>query len=106
MASPEEVVRMRRLIVTIIAAGALSAGMIATAAAHEANGHASCVGIELSAISPPGSSDEVPGGAAEFGAEVKAIAASLGLPAGRVISLFIAPLHAGSHEDCDAALGG
>jgi hypothetical protein len=98
---------MRRLIVTILTAGALSAGMgTGLAAAHEANGHASCMGIELSAISPPGSSDEVPGGAPELGAEVKAIAAAVGLPAGRVISLFIAPLHAGSHEDCDAALGG
>jgi hypothetical protein len=97
---------MRRLIVTLIAAGALSAGIVPTAAAHEANGRASCVGIELSAISPPGSSEEVTGGAPEFGVEVKAIAASLGLPTGRVVSLFIAPLHAGSHEDCDAALGG
>jgi hypothetical protein len=97
---------VRRVVVAAIAASLLSVGSAATVAANEANGHASCMGIELSAISPPGSNDEVPGGAAEFGAEVKAIAASLGLPAGRVIGLFIAPLHAGSHEDCDAALGG
>jgi hypothetical protein len=97
---------MRRLAITLIAAGALTLGLAPMAAAHEANGAASCVGIELSAISPPGSSDEVPGGAPAFVAEIKAIAANAGLPAGRVISLFIAPLHAGSHEDCDAALGG
>ena len=95
---------MRRFVFSVFAAGVLCVGA-APVAAHEANGHASCMGIELSAISPPGSSDEVPGGAPELIAELKEIGDAFGLPPGRVVSLFIAPLHAGSHEDCDAALG-
>jgi hypothetical protein len=73
------------------------------AAVDEPNGHASCMGIELAAISPPGSSDEVPGGAAAFVVEVKSIATSLGVSPGAV-SAFIASLHAGSHAECDEAL--
>lgn len=81
---------------TLLAPGAL-------AAPSEPNGNASCLGIELAAISPPGSSDEVPGGAPAFVGEVKSIASSLGLPPGAVFA-FIASLHAGSHADCDEAL--
>jgi hypothetical protein len=81
---------------TLLAPGAL-------AAPSEPNGNASCMGIELAAISPPGSSDEVPGGAPMFVGEVKSIATSLGLPPGAVFA-FIASLHAGSHADCDEAL--
>jgi hypothetical protein len=81
---------------TLLAPGAL-------AAPSEPNGHASCMGIELAAISPPGSSDEVPGGAQAFVGEVKAIARSAGLPPGAVVA-FIASLHAGSHAQCDEAL--
>ena len=75
----------------------------ALAAPSEPNGNASCLGIELAAISPPGSSEEVPGGAPAFVAEVKSIASSLGLPPGAVFA-FIASLHTGSHADCDEAL--
>jgi hypothetical protein len=75
----------------------------ALAAPGEASGSASCMGIELAAISPPGSSNEVPGGAPAFVGEVKSIATSLGLPPGAVFA-FIASLHAGSHADCDEAL--
>jgi hypothetical protein len=75
----------------------------ALAAPSEPNEHASCLGIELAAISPPGSSDEVPGGAPAFVGEVKSIATSLGLPPGAVFA-FIASLHAGSHAECDEAL--
>jgi hypothetical protein len=70
------------------------------AAANEANSHASCMGIELAAISPPGSSDEINGGAPEFVREVRELAASFGLPQGAVDRL-IAQAHAGSHEACD-----
>ena len=76
----------------------------ASVAAHEANGNASCMGIELSAISPPGTSDEVPGGAPELVGDVREIAASLGVPAG-AIDAFIAQTKAGSHEACDETLG-
>jgi hypothetical protein len=75
----------------------------ALAAPSEPSGNASCLGIELAAISPPGSSDEVPGGAPAFVGEIKAIAASLALPPGAVFA-FIASLHAGSHAECDEAL--
>lgn len=81
---------------TLLAPGAL-------AAPNEPNGNASCLGIELAAISPPGSSDEVPGGAPAFVGEVKSIATSLGLPPGAVFA-FIASLHSGSHAACDEEL--
>lgn len=97
---------VRRVVVAAIAASLLSLGSAAAVAANEPNGHASCMGIELSAISPPGSSDEVPGGAPELMAELKGLAGAIRLPVGQVISLFIAPMHAGSHEACDEALGG
>ena len=66
------------------------------AAANDANGSASCMGIELSAISPPGTSDEIAGGAPEFVREVRELAASLGLPQGGVDRL-IARVHAHVH---------
>lgn len=71
------------------------------AAANEANSRPSCMGIELAAISPPGSSDEIAGGAPEFVREVRELAASFGLPQGAIDRL-IAQAHAGSHEACDA----
>jgi hypothetical protein len=73
------------------------------AAAKEANGQASCMGIERSAISPPSSSDEVPGGSAAFNDEIKGIAAALGTSPGALFS-FIAGLSEGSHQACDEAL--
>lgn len=85
---------------------ALSVFWLATpglAVAREPNEHASCIGLELASISPPGSSDEEPGGAPQFIGEIKEFAAFLGLPAGGVMA-FIASLHAGSHAECDAAL--
>jgi hypothetical protein len=70
-------------------------------AAADAHGAASCIGFEASAISPPGSSEEVPGGAPELIAFVKSEAGS----AGPVVS-FVAKLHEGSHEACDEATEG
>ncbi len=62
---------------------------------------ASCMGQEAAAISPPGSSDEVPRGMPEFMQFVR------GLPGSPGSSIsFIAGLHAGSHDACDAAIGG
>jgi hypothetical protein len=86
----------------------LIAGMALPATAladNEPNGAASCMGIELAAISPPGSSDEVPSGSSQLVSEVKGLAAAQGVSPGSLFS-WIASLHEGSHEDCDAALGG
>jgi hypothetical protein len=85
-----------------LAAVAVGLTVVAPVAiANEANGDASCMGIELSAISPPGTSDEIAGGAPEFVLEVRELAAGFGLPQGGVDRL-IARAHAGSHEACDA----
>jgi hypothetical protein len=63
----------------------------------------SCMGHEARDISPPGSNTEFLGGAPALRQEIGAIAASLGVPVGRVYA-FIASLHEVSHEACDAAL--
>ncbi len=61
--------------------------------------HTSCMGHEASAISPPGSSEEIPDGMPEF----KAFIDTLPSPPGTIYS-FIASLHEGSHEACDEVL--
>jgi hypothetical protein len=86
----------------------LITGIVLPAAAladNEPNGAASCMGIEQAAISPPGSSDEEPGGSSQFVSEVKGLAAEQGVSPGALFS-FVASLHEGSHEACDEALGG
>ena len=60
--------------------------------------HASCIGHEAAGISPPGSSDEFPGGVPE----VHRLLDSLGVRQGSVFSA-VAKLHEGSHEACDEA---
>ena len=82
-----------------------SVGPTAASAASEPNRRASCVGLEQASISPPGSSDELPGGAPQFLGDVKTIAQALGLRPGQVLA-FIASLHAGSHAECDEVLEG
>ena len=96
---------LRRTI--LIALLTLTFASVATpsAAASEPDGNASCMGLELASISPPGSSDEEPGGAPQFTGEVKELAALLGLRPGALFSFF-AHLHAGSHAACDEALEG
>jgi hypothetical protein len=83
---------------------ALLVALVVAGGQTSANGpseHASCMAIEAEAISPPGSSDEAPGGMPEFMQFVR------GLPGSPGSSIsFIAGLHEGSHEDCDAAIGG
>ena len=74
-------------------------------AADQPNGNASCMGLEQASISPPGSSDEEPGGARQFVAEVKELAAIFGVKPG-VLFGFIARVHAGSHAECDEVLEG
>jgi hypothetical protein len=63
------------------------------------------MGLEHASISPPGTSDEEPGGTRQFVAEVKELATAFGVRPGTLMS-FIAQLHAGSHESCDEVLGG
>jgi hypothetical protein len=85
----------------IAAAAAFALAVGVPVAGADAHGNASCVGFEASAISPPGSSEEVPGGVPELIAFVKSEAGK----AGPVIS-FVAKLHEGSHEACDEATEG
>lgn len=73
----------------------------ATSASADARGNASCMGFESSAISPPGSSGELPGGRPQLKAFIDE--AFPGVPPGAVYRE-IARLHEGSHEACDAAL--
>jgi hypothetical protein len=97
----------RRLLASAVLAVAMSA-LVAPAAAFgadEPNGAASCMGLEQASISPPGSSDEEPGGARQFVGEVKDLAGFLGAKPGALFT-FIAGLHAGSHAECDETLEG
>lgn len=64
--------------------------------------HASCMGHEASVVSPPGTSDEIPGGMPELKQEISE--AFPGIPPGAIYS-FIAKIHAGSHETCDELIG-
>jgi hypothetical protein len=98
---------VRRAILAWLLAVALSAlvGPGVAFAADEPNGNSSCMGLEQASISPPGSSDEEPGGARQFVGEVKELAAFFGVKPGALLS-FIASLHAGSHAECDEALEG
>jgi hypothetical protein len=70
-------------------------------AGAEASGNASCVGIEASSISPPGSSEEFPGGVPALIRLVRSAAGNVG----PIISS-VAKLHEGSHEACDEATEG
>jgi hypothetical protein len=94
----------RRPLVAILLAAMLAAALtlmsVGTAFA-EAAGGASCMGQEASAISPPGSSDEIPTGMPGLKAFVDATFPEL--PPGLVFS-GIAMLHEPSHEACDEAL--
>jgi hypothetical protein len=70
-------------------------------AGADAQGNASCVGLEASSLSPPGSSDEAPGGMPEL---IGFLKSEFG-KAGPVVSV-VATLHEGSHEACDEAIQG
>ena len=78
------------VLTSVVAAPATLAGAV--------DRHASCIGHEAAGISPPGSSDEFPGGVPE----VHRLLDSLGVRQGDVFSS-VAKLHEGSHEACDAA---
>jgi hypothetical protein len=93
--------RFSRLVAMFVAVTGFAA-FGATPALGDASGKASCTGIEASSVSPPGSSDEFPGGMPQLVSTVKQEA---GGKFGPAVSSF-AKLHAGSHEACDAAAGG
>lgn len=95
----------RRLVVVVAALGLLVAGLQPTSAFANAGGSASCVGLELSDISPPGTHPEFPDGGPGFVAEVTVLADALGFKNRGDLISFIAKLHEGSHEACDEALG-
>lgn len=65
---------------------------------------ASCMGIEAAALSPPGSSEEVPGGLPGIRAFLREVAP--GVPPGQALFSLVARLHEGSHEVCDEAIEG
>jgi hypothetical protein len=96
---------MRRRYARLAAAATAAAGLALVVGvpvgSADAHGNAGCVGFEASSISPPGSSEEVPGGMPELIAFVKSEAGN----AGPVVS-FVAKLHEGSHEACDEATEG
>jgi hypothetical protein len=73
-------------------------------------GHASCMGFEGSAVSPPGSNDEFPDGGKGMVAEFKFLAELFGFKnAGQLFALFTKlsmVLGVDSHDDCDEAAGG
>jgi len=94
---------MKRLAVVIFvgAVFTLFATAGGSAFAGGPSGPASCMGQEAAALSPPGSSDEVPGGMRDLAAFARA---QPGHPGDTF--KFIAGLHEDSHEACDEALGG
>lgn len=93
----------RRKLLVASATIAVTVGVSAAtgpAAFAGASGKASCIGIEASDISPPGTSDEFPGGMPELTALVHDLADQFGVPPGAIISP-VAKTHAGSHQACD-----
>jgi hypothetical protein len=98
------IIGRRHALTAAIVIGAAALALFAAvgpASATEPNTHASCMGQEAGSISPPGSSEEVPGGMPEL------MEFFLSLPAtpGNTVS-FVAGLHEGSHEACDEVLEG
>jgi hypothetical protein len=95
----------RRLVMVVAALGLFVAALQPAPAFANAGGSASCIGLELSDISPPGTHPEFPDGGPGFVAEVTELAAALGFKNRGDLISFVAKLHEGSHEACDAALG-
>ena len=93
----------RCLAITVLMLGLLLGfgSAFGTAVLADSNGP-SCMGIESSSISPPGSSSEEPGGRVQFRDEIKELAGQFNVPSGAIIAGF-AHVHALSHDQCDAA---
>jgi hypothetical protein len=101
MAMVDRIAASRRLAVAILAGGVLTIALVFAPSAFGAASSASCVGHEASGVSPPGSSDEAPGGVPDLLAFIRA---NYPGTVGGFVST-AAKLHAGSHEACDEALG-
>ena len=87
-------------VLTLVAGFALAP--LSTAFADPKDGSpASCRGFEADAV-PPGSNSEEPNGQQSVLEVIDFFAALLGTNRGAVISAFLAKLHLGSHEACDA----
>jgi ABC-type sugar transport system substrate-binding protein len=85
----------------LVTAAVAALAMGVSPAGADASGHASCIGIEASSISPPGSSDEFPGGMNQLVHFVKDEAGKVG-----PVASAVARLHEGSHAACDEATEG
>ena len=92
---------MARVMISVILISV--AMLVLSGTVFAAGKNASCMGIEASEISPPGTSDEFLGGMPALNSEVKEIANFLGVSPGAIYSS-IAKLHEGSHVACDEAL--
>ena len=89
----------RSAAVTTVVIASLAIGV--SAAGADASSHASCIGIEASSISPPGSSDEAPGGMSQLVHFLKDEVGKVG-----PVASSVAKLHEGSHAACDEATEG
>lgn len=90
--------RSMRIVAVAVLVGTL---LVPTTSALAAGSNASCMGHEASAVSPPGSSEEIPDGMPGLKAFINQTLP--GVPPGVVYSS-IATLRLGSHEACDEAL--
>jgi hypothetical protein len=101
------VMNTQRIMGNTVVTVALVAGLQVAgtqAAWADASGQASCVGLESSSVTPPGTSDEFPGGRAQLSHVINGLAGELGVSPGAIVSS-VARLHEGSHEACDEATG-
>ena len=97
---------MRRVLVMSLVSAAITALVPATASADVGSAEttpASCMGIEAAAPSPPGSSEEAPGGVPDIKAFVDE--AAPGVPPGLAFFSVAGGTRVGSHEACDEVLG-
>ena len=99
---------MKKIIVGVLTVGVLTiaapAGPALADVGTAGSTRASCMGIEAAALSPPGSSDEAPGGMPDIKAFLDENFP--GTPPGLAFYSFAAHLHEGSHAACDEALEG
>jgi hypothetical protein len=98
---------MKKILLGAMTAGVLFGAPVSTAFADVGSSTstpASCMGIEAAALSPPGSSDEAPGGVPDIKAFLEQVAP--GVPPGQAFFSFAAGLHEGTHVECDEALEG
>ena len=91
----------RSLLIVMVLTALFAFAPAVAAFADVRSTHASCLGFEASALSPPGSNDEAIGGIHDL--KLFFDEAFPGVPPGQIYR-FIASLHEGSHEACDEAI--